>query len=402
MKHLFLLLAFLPFFLSAQEDAKYLEGAVPVENGKVVFTKEIQIPSLSQNEVYETALKWAEERFNNEDCRVVYQNRDKGEMAATGKEYIIFSSTALSLDRSKMSYQVLIYCQDQLCTIKLTNIRYDYDVAYQREPEKYIAEEWITDENSIRKGKLNRISGKFRRKTIDFADELLIFQPAEHEGVFRKGGQPRRFVSDDAQVLPLFLFGEAAFQEQVGKAVDGRHGRLEFVGKVVNEVVLERPNAVELRAHLVEVFEEGSELTAARHFELMPELPVRDFFERFGKLCRHLIRLVVEVDDDDGDDDRDGRHDGDGRDEGEPVILVAEKEADDRERHLREHDERHKDEQEHHEGVTYVLALDFRRKILLFSVLSLVGGSLFLSVRAHFLITALYPMPRRVTISNSG
>ena len=173
MKHLFLLLAFLPFFLSAQEDAKYLEGAVPVENGKVVFTKEIQIPSLSQNEVYETALKWAEERFNNEDCRVVYQNRDKGEMAATGKEYIIFSSTALSLDRSKMSYQVLIYCQDQLCTIKLTNIRYDYDVAYQREPEKYIAEEWITDENSIRKGKLNRISGKFRRKTIDFADELF-------------------------------------------------------------------------------------------------------------------------------------------------------------------------------------------------------------------------------------
>ena len=66
MKHLFLLLAFLPFFLSAQEDAKYLEGAVPVENGKVVFTKEIQIPSLSQNEVYETALKWAEERFNND------------------------------------------------------------------------------------------------------------------------------------------------------------------------------------------------------------------------------------------------------------------------------------------------------------------------------------------------
>lgn len=173
MKHLFLLLAFLPFFLSAQEDAKYLEGAVPVENGKVVFTKEIQIPSLSQNEVYETAMKWAEERFNNEDCRVVYQNRDKGEMAATGKEYIIFSSTALSLDRSRMSYQVLIYCQDQLCTIKLTNIRYEYDVAYQREPEKYIAEEWITDENSIRKGKLNRISGKFRRKTIDFADELF-------------------------------------------------------------------------------------------------------------------------------------------------------------------------------------------------------------------------------------
>lgn len=173
MKHLFLLFAFLPFLLAAQEDSKYLEGAVPVENGKVVFSQEIKVPSLAKNEVYETALNWAQQRFNNDECRVVYQNRDKGELAAAGKEYITFSSTVLSLDRSKMSYQVLVYCQDQLCTIKLTNIRYEYNVAYQREPEKYIAEEWITDENAIHKGKLNRISGKFRRKTIDFADDLF-------------------------------------------------------------------------------------------------------------------------------------------------------------------------------------------------------------------------------------
>ena len=173
MKHLFLLFAFLPFLLTAQEDSKYLEGAVPVENGRVVFSQDIKVPSLSQNEVFETALNWAQQRFNNDECRVVYQNRDKGELAAAGKEYIVFSSTVLSLDRSKMSYQVLVYCKDQLCTIKLTNIRYEYNVAYQREPEKYVAEEWITDENAIYKGKLNRISGKFRRKTIDFADELF-------------------------------------------------------------------------------------------------------------------------------------------------------------------------------------------------------------------------------------
>lgn len=173
MKHLFLLFAFLPFLLTAQEDSKYLEGAVPVENGRVVFSEDIKVPSLSQNEVFETALNWAQQRFNTDECRVVYQNRDKGELAAAGKEYIVFSSTVLSLDRSKMSYQVLVYCKDQLCTIKLTNIRYEYNVAYQREPEKYVAEEWITDENAIYKGKLNRISGKFRRKTIDFADELF-------------------------------------------------------------------------------------------------------------------------------------------------------------------------------------------------------------------------------------
>ena len=62
-----------------------------LENGKVVFTKEIQIPSLSQNEVLWNSLEMGRRKILiTRICRVVYQNRDKGEMAATGKEYIIF------------------------------------------------------------------------------------------------------------------------------------------------------------------------------------------------------------------------------------------------------------------------------------------------------------------------
>lgn len=187
MKYVFYLLALLPFFLSAQEEQKYLEGAVPVEKGRVVFTKKIDAPSMSRQEVYATTLRWANERFVSNDeegrqCRVAFQNPEEGEIAATGKEYIVFSSSVLSLDRSLMSYQVLIYCEDNSCLIKLTNIRYEYSVAYQREPEKYSAEEWITDSFALRKGKLNRITGKFRRGTIDFADSL--FQSAEE--AFRK------------------------------------------------------------------------------------------------------------------------------------------------------------------------------------------------------------------------
>lgn len=189
MKYVFYLLAFLPLFLSAQDDSKYLDGAVPVEKGRVVFTKKIDAPSMSRQEVYATALQWANERFvtNDEEgqqCRVAFQNPEGGEIAATGKEYIVFSSTILALDRSLMSYQALIYCEDNACRIKLTNIRYEYSVAYQREPEKYAAEEWITDQYALRKGKLNRITGKFRRGTIDFADAL--FQSAEE--AFQKAG----------------------------------------------------------------------------------------------------------------------------------------------------------------------------------------------------------------------
>ena len=173
MKHLLFLVALLPFFVCAQNDPKYLEGSVPVVDGKVVFQKNIQLASNSGAEAFQLAKAWAAQRFDKEECRVVYENPDKGELAAAGKEYIVFTSNALSLDRSKMSYSVLIHCSNSSCSIQLTNIRYEYNVTYQREPEKYTAEEWITDKHALFKGKLNRISGKFRCKTIDFAEDLF-------------------------------------------------------------------------------------------------------------------------------------------------------------------------------------------------------------------------------------
>lgn len=174
MKHLLYLIALLPFILCAQNtNSRYLEGNVPVVGGKVVFQKEITSINNSKEKVYQTALSWAKQRFGKEGCRVVYQNSENGEIAATGNEYIVFTNNALSLDRSKLIYQVMIYCYDQTCTIKMTNIKYEYNVTYQREPEKYTAEEWITDKNALHKGKLNRITGKFRRGTIDFVDELF-------------------------------------------------------------------------------------------------------------------------------------------------------------------------------------------------------------------------------------
>ena len=60
MKQLLLLTLFIPTLLWAQEDSKYLAGAVPVENGKVVFAKEINAPSFSKDEVYDKMLDWAD------------------------------------------------------------------------------------------------------------------------------------------------------------------------------------------------------------------------------------------------------------------------------------------------------------------------------------------------------
>ena len=74
-----------------------------------------------------------------------------------------------------MNYRVTMECENQKCIVKVAGIRYEYNVSYQREPEKYTAEEWITDKYCLNKDqtKLNRGNGKFRRKTVDFIDEMF-------------------------------------------------------------------------------------------------------------------------------------------------------------------------------------------------------------------------------------
>ena len=156
MKQLLLLTLFIPTLLWAQEDSKYLAGAVPVENGKVVFAKEINAPSFSKDEVYDKMLDWADGFFSEDGNRVVYSDKAKGDIAAVGQTNLVFQSTALSLDRTEMNYRVTMECENQKCIVKVAGIRYEYNVSYQREPEKY-----------------NRGNGKFRRKTVDFIDEMF-------------------------------------------------------------------------------------------------------------------------------------------------------------------------------------------------------------------------------------
>lgn len=175
MKRLLWLILFMPVFLSAQEDNRYLAGAVPEKDGKVVFSTDLRLPGYSQDRVYDLMLEWANQQFNTPERRVVYTDREKGEIACISEEYLVFSSTALSLDRTLVDYRVTIECENEAAHIELTGIRYEYGVSYQREPEKYTAEEWITDKYALNKSKtkLNRISGKFRRETVNLADRTF-------------------------------------------------------------------------------------------------------------------------------------------------------------------------------------------------------------------------------------
>lgn len=158
--------------LMAQDNAKYLAGAVPEIDGKVVFQKEFDLTGASQEDIYNRMATWANERMqkNNNRSRVVYEDKATGSLAAIGEEYIIFSSTALSLDRTLINYQITVTAKPGHCLMEVEKIRYVY-----QEKEKYTAEEWITDKYALNKTQTKLVRGlaKFRIKTIDFVEELF-------------------------------------------------------------------------------------------------------------------------------------------------------------------------------------------------------------------------------------
>lgn len=71
----------LPAMLHAQDkdDSKYLAGAVPEVDGKVVFTKEFSIPGMSQDEIYNRIYGWMEARLkqNENISRIVFSDKEK-------------------------------------------------------------------------------------------------------------------------------------------------------------------------------------------------------------------------------------------------------------------------------------------------------------------------------------
>ncbi|EJX10385.1 hypothetical protein, secreted [gut metagenome] len=174
------LLLALPMAMKAEtakekrDDSRYLAGAVPEVDGKVVFSKEFQIPGMSREEIYNTLMQWMTERLKeneNPNSRVVYTNKNQGTIAGIGEEWIVFSSSALSLDRTLINYQLTVTAKTGSCLVELEKIRFTY-----RETEKYKAEEWITDKYALNKSKTKLIHGlaKWRRNTVDFADDTFM------------------------------------------------------------------------------------------------------------------------------------------------------------------------------------------------------------------------------------
>lgn len=158
-------------------DQKYLAGAVPVVNGRVVFSTTIEAPSKTANQIHALLLKYMTKMTTEpnqfEQSRITLNDTINNKIYGSYQEWLVFKNKPLVLDRTRLFYNIMVECEDGKAHIDMTRIYYIYDE--ERQPLTYKAEEWITDEYALKKkkDKLSRVSGKFRRKTIDRKDYLF-------------------------------------------------------------------------------------------------------------------------------------------------------------------------------------------------------------------------------------
>lgn len=191
-KIILILLLLMPVMAMAQkvkEDKnapKYLKGAVPVENGIVTFKKSFRVPGQSDAQLYENMLFYVKDNLvvkGIEDAwtRMLSEGKEDGVIAARVEEWMVFSKKFLSLDQTRLRYQINVTTGQGKVNITVTQISYLYGEEWEENKptgkggEIYRAEEWITDEHALNKKgtKVLSGSGKFRRKTIDRMNEIF-------------------------------------------------------------------------------------------------------------------------------------------------------------------------------------------------------------------------------------
>ena len=194
-KYLIALLTLLPLSMTAQDntwekvtineqtngnipDQKYLAGAVPEVDGKVLFQTTIKAPGKTQKQIHALVLdymtKMTKEPGQFEQSRIVLDGaEDQKQVIGSYQEWLVFKNKPLNLDRTRLFYHLIVECADGEASIKMTRIYYLYDE--ERDAQTFQAEDWITDRYGLNKkqNKLARVSGKFRRKTIDRKDYLF-------------------------------------------------------------------------------------------------------------------------------------------------------------------------------------------------------------------------------------
>lgn len=161
-----------------KEDPKYLEGAVKLnQEGKIEFTLDTDANGKTAQQIYDIVYEYMSDLTQSDEniaSRVALVNPNEYIIANSMDEWLVFSSSFISLDRSEFKYQLVAKIADNHLNLRLLRISYAYE---EDRPTgfKAPAEQVITDKVALTKKKndLAKIFGKFRKKTIDRKDQIF-------------------------------------------------------------------------------------------------------------------------------------------------------------------------------------------------------------------------------------
>lgn len=160
-------------FTPKYDESHYLAGAVPVENGKVIFRYTLQLPGLTRAQIYDKVKEWLT-RSAQEDRNIIIERSvikddpTTGEIYVQNQEELIFAERGLSLDKADFAFLQHYTCSDGKCELEISRLRYVY------ENDNKVPEGWITDDYALDKKRTKIIPGVLRPrvKTVDRMEEL--------------------------------------------------------------------------------------------------------------------------------------------------------------------------------------------------------------------------------------
>lgn len=180
---LLLLISFINCYSqSSKDDNKYLAGAVPLVDGYVQFDTTYHVKGKNQAEIMQILQSYTQKQLVEGEeqlpqARITEVSPETGTIAASIEEYMYFKRTNWQIHRVRFYYQIIFHVSDEQYTVTIRRLHYRYDpeVTAGDFDDDRRAEQWITDDNALTKNKtkLARVSGKFRRFTIDRVNEIF-------------------------------------------------------------------------------------------------------------------------------------------------------------------------------------------------------------------------------------
>ena len=157
MKKFLLLLTLIPALLQAQTE-KYMAGAVPEIDGKVVFIRELNVQKFSQEQIYEAVMAWVNQQASNKTFNVLYNDSQK-KMIAINNQDLMTIKIGLFPGKVKAFYNLTISTADGKCILETSRIKYKNNPSSANSEEIIKAEEFITDKYALNKAKTKLYKG---------------------------------------------------------------------------------------------------------------------------------------------------------------------------------------------------------------------------------------------------